>query len=126
MHSRFHGRCADAGLSPQEQYRAGRRELLATSFEDMERAIRTQLAGMLGHAGFDVAREIEAITVNRWGHGYARMYAGHADPDYGPGEAPHLKGRRPFGRIRVANSDAGARAMIQTAIDQAHRAVEEL
>jgi spermidine dehydrogenase len=114
------------GLSRREQYRAGRRELLTTSFEDMERALRAQLAGMLGEVGFDPARDIEALTVNRWGHGYAFSYAGHTDPDYAPDEYPHVRGRRPFGRIRIANSDAGASAMVQSAIDQAHRAVEEL
>jgi spermidine dehydrogenase len=116
----------DEGLSRREQYRAGRHELLTTPFEDMERAIRAQLAGMLGEAGFDPAREIEAITVNRWGHGYAWRYAGHADPDYAPDEYPHVRGRRPFGRIRIANSDAGARALLPSAIDEAHRAIEEL
>jgi len=114
------------GLSRREQYRAGRRELLATSFEAIERAIRTQLAGMLGDGGFDPALDIEAITVNRWGHGYAWSYAGHADPEYAPDEYPHVRGRRPFGRIRIANSDAGARALLPAAIDEAHRAVEEL
>jgi spermidine dehydrogenase len=53
-------------------------------------------------------------------------YTGHADPDYAPDEYPHVRGRRPFGRIRIANSDAGARALLPSAIDQAHRAVEEL
>ena len=114
------------GLSRQEQYRAGRRELLTTSFEEMERNIRTQLAGMLGEAGFDPAREIEGITVNRWGHGYAWLYAGHSDPEYAQDEYPHVRGRQPVGRIRIANSDAGASALVPSAIDQAHRAIEEL
>jgi spermidine dehydrogenase len=35
-------------------------------------------------------------------------------------------GRRPFGRIAIANSDAGAGAFMNEAIDQARRAVEEL
>jgi spermidine dehydrogenase len=116
----------DAGLSRREQYRAGRRELLTTSFETLERAIRAQLAGMLGSEGFDPARDIEAITVNRWGHGYAWSYTGHADPAYGPDEFPHVRGRQPFGRIRIANSDAGANALLPIAIDQARRAIEEL
>jgi spermidine dehydrogenase len=116
----------DQGMSRAEQYRAGRQELLATSFEDMERAIRSQLAGMLGEAGFDPASDILAITVNRWGHGYAWGYAGHSDPDYAPDEYPHVRGRRPFGRIRIANSDAGASAFLPNAIDQAQRAIDEL
>ena len=32
----------------------------------------------------------------------------------------------PFGRIAVANSDAGALDTVDSAIDQAHRAIEEL
>jgi spermidine dehydrogenase len=116
----------DVGLTPREQFRAGRRELLRTSFEEMERSTRTQLAGMLGEAGFDPALDIEAITVNRWPHGYAYGYTGHADPKYAEDEYPHVRGRRPFGRVAIANSDSGARAMLDCAIDEAYRAVEEL
>jgi spermidine dehydrogenase len=35
-------------------------------------------------------------------------------------------GRKPFGRISIANSDAGGQAYTDTAIDQAYRAVSEL
>ena len=48
------------------------------------------------------------------------------DPEYGPGEAPHEIGRQRFGRIAIANSDAGASAYLDAAIDQAWRAVGEL
>ena len=41
-------------------------------------------------------------------------------------ERPCVIGRQPFGRIAIANSDAGARAYTDVAIDQAYRAVEEL
>ena len=43
-----------------------------------------------------------------------------------PGEAPHERGRRRFGRIAIANSDAGARACLDRAIDEAARAIGEL
>ena len=59
------------GLSAQEQWRAGRADLLATTFETFEREIRDQLNRVLSAGGFDAARDIEAITVNRWPHGYA-------------------------------------------------------
>jgi spermidine dehydrogenase len=114
------------GLPPSEQSRVGRRELLVTSFETIEREIRTQLGGMLGKAGFDPARDIEAITVNRWPHGYAWSPNPLFDPDYAPGEAPFERGRARFGRIHIANSDAGGRAYVDEAIDQAWRAVGEL
>lgn len=114
------------GLPPDEQSRAGRYELLGTSFETIEREIRTHLGGMLGSGGFDPARDIEALAVNRWPHGYARTPNTAFDPAYAPGEAPHEIGRRRFGRIAIANSDAGARAYLDGAIDEAWRAVGEL
>ncbi len=98
-------------------------EMFTTSFETIERQTRTHLAGMLGEGGFDPARDIGAITVNRWPHGYAPWFS---EEDYPPGEAPHVLGRQRFGRITIANSDAGANAMIEAAIEQAYRAVEEL
>ena len=114
------------GLPPQEQSRLGRHLLLGTPFEMIEREIRGHLAGMLGAGGFDSARDIEAIAVNRWPHGYAFTSNPLFDPDHGPGEAPHEIGRQRFGRIAIANSDSGARAYLDCAIDQAWRAVGEL
>jgi len=116
----------DAGPTPSEQYRAGRHELLATPFETMEREIRSQLAGTLAGGGFDPARDIAAITVNRWPHGYAYWPNPLTDPVYAAGQAPCEIGRQRFGRIAIANSDAASRALIDAAIDQAHRAVGEL
>jgi spermidine dehydrogenase len=72
------------------------------------------------------ARDIAGITVNRWPHGYAYEYNPLFDPDWEPGRAPHEIGRARFGRIAIANSDAGAAAYTDSAIDQAHRAVQEL
>lgn len=114
------------GMPPREQSRAGRFQLLDTSFETIEREIRTHLGGMLGAGGFDPGRDIEAIAVNRWPHGYAFEPSPLFDPAYGPGEAPHEIGRQRFGRITIANSDAGASAYLSAAIDQAWRAVGEL
>jgi len=114
------------GLSMRDQFRAGRIELMATPFEKFERNIRDQLARMLGGAGFDSARDIEAITVNRWAHGYAYTPNSLFDPDWKEGEQPWVLGRKPFGKIAIANSDAGASAYSDVAIDQAWRAVNEL
>jgi spermidine dehydrogenase len=114
------------GLPARDQHRAGRMELLATTFETMERSIRDELGRMLGGGGFDPARDIEAITVNRWAHGYAYYYNTLFDPDWSEDERPCVVGRQPFGRIAIANSDAAASAYTQAAIDQAHRAVGEV
>ncbi len=114
------------GLPQRDQHRAGRAELMRTPFSTFERNIRDQLSRMLGPAGFDPAGDIEGITVNRWAHGYAYGYNSLFDPDWAEGEQPWVVGRKPFGRIAIANSDAGASAYTDTAIDQAYRAVQEL
>jgi spermidine dehydrogenase len=114
------------GLPERDQHRAGHLEILTTSFETFEQKIRDQLTRILGAGGFDAARDIGAITVNRWPHGYAYEYNPLFDPDWPEGRAPHEVGRAPFGRITIANSDAGASAYTDSAIDQAYRAVQEL
>ena len=114
------------GLPFRDQNRAGRYELMQTPFAKFERNIRDQLVRMLGGAGFDLANDIVGITVNRWAHGYAYTPFGPDLPDWKPGEEPWVRGRQPFGRITIANSDAGASAYTDVAIDQAYRAVGEL
>ena len=114
------------GAPRRDQYRAGRYELQMTSFEKIERNTRDQLQRMLGAAGFDAARDVAAITANRWGHGYAYEYDSYSDRDLPPGPRPNVIGRAPFGRITIANADSGARAYTDAAIDEAHRAVNEL
>jgi spermidine dehydrogenase len=114
------------GLPARDQFRAGRMELMGTPFSQFERSIRDQLARMLGGAGFDPARDIDGITVNRWAHGYAYAPNPLFDPAWKEAEKPWIIGRQPFGRIAIANSDAGASAYTDVAIDQAHRAVTEL
>jgi spermidine dehydrogenase len=109
--------------SPREQRLAGRREMFGTSFETIERETRKQLAGALAEGGFDPAEDIAAITVNRWGHGYANWGSPFVDEDF---EDTLVVARRRLGRIAIANSDAGGDATIDAAIDQAYRAVAEL
>jgi spermidine dehydrogenase len=117
--------CSPGGTS-REQHAAGRYDLLSTTFETFEREIRSQLARVLGGGGFDPAEDILGITVNRWPHGYAYEYNSLWDPIFPPGEAPFEIGRKPFGRIHIANSDAQAYAYTNAAIDQAYRTVEEI
>jgi spermidine dehydrogenase len=115
------------GLPGREQHRAGQRELYTSTFDTFERNVRDQLARMLGAGGFDPARDIVALTVNRWPHGYAYQYNSLWDPfwiDGGP--QPCVAARQPSGRIAIANADAAAYAYTDAAIDQAHRAVGEV
>ena len=114
------------GLPAREQHRLGRLELLTTPFATFERHIRDELGRMLTPAGFDPARDIVAITVNRWPHGYAYEYNPLWDPEKAPEDEPCVLARQPFGRITIANSDAAAYAYTDAAIDQGYRAVQEL
>lgn len=115
------------GLACKEQYQAGRYELLSTPFDVFERNLRDQLGRILGAGGFDPAKDIQAITVNRWPHGYAYEYNPLFEPlDRPPSERPCVIGRQPFGRIHVANSDADGHAYTNIAIDQGYRAVQEI
>jgi spermidine dehydrogenase len=113
------------GLNMREQFRAGRAKLYATSFADFEREIRDELGRMLGPAGFDFDRDVTAITVNRWPHGYAYTPTTLYDDPVHQAEITRTA-RQKIGRIAIANSDAGWDAYTHVAIDQAHRAVHEL
>ncbi|MBV9571852.1 MAG: NAD(P)/FAD-dependent oxidoreductase [Alphaproteobacteria bacterium] len=115
------------GLPERDQHRMGRMELLETPFTTYEAKIRDQLNRMLSGGGFDSARDIVAITVNRWPHGYAYEFNPLFD-DFSlpPEKRANVVGRQRFGKIAIANSDSGAAAYTDSAIDQAHRAVQEL
>jgi spermidine dehydrogenase len=114
------------GLPMRDQNRAGRAELLQTPYAKFERNIRDQLERMLASTGFDAANDVVGITVNRWAHGYAYTPNSLFEPGWKEGEQPWIVGRKPFGRITIANSDAGVSAYTDVAIDQAYRAVGEL
>jgi spermidine dehydrogenase len=101
------------GAPPVEQFREARYRMLELQFNDYEAEIREHLGGMLPQASFDFDRDVKSISINRWAHGYA-----YGDP--GP------IGRQPFGRITIANSDAVDNNSVQSAVDQAWRAVQEL
>jgi spermidine dehydrogenase len=122
-------------LFAREQFRLGRHELLGMSFETFERNIRDQLNRMLKDGGFDSARDIKGIIVNRWPHGYAVGYNYESEMMgwnfSNQQECPEekklwLSGRVRYGRIAFANSDADASAMSEAAIEQGYRATQEL
>jgi spermidine dehydrogenase len=75
------------------------------SFEAFESNAREALTRMLGSAGFDADRDIAAITVNRWGHGYSYMEDSLFDPPVS-GPEPNQIARQRVGRVAIANSDA--------------------
>jgi spermidine dehydrogenase len=114
------------GLPAKDQYRVGRAKLMEMSYDNFEEDIYSHLDGMLGPYGFDAEREIAAITLNRWPHGYAYEFEGiGVDGNYDRHNGPHITGRAQIGRISIANSDSEAYAYVDGAIDAADRAVGE-
>ncbi len=110
-----------------EQWRAGRQHLLSTPFSEFEYNVRDQLDQALSGAGFDAERDIHAITVNRWPHGYPYKTQLLWEPDWADEESkPWVIGRKRYGRISIANSDAGALSGTRSAINQGYRAVQEV
>jgi len=120
------------GLPVHEQFQAGRRALLETPFETFERNVRDQLGRILGPGGFDPARDIAGITVNRWSHGYAySVDAESGDVAWWPQRwrherRPWIDARQRVGNIAFAGTDAASNAMTESAIEEAHRAVHSL
>jgi spermidine dehydrogenase len=123
----WHGGAArDPALDPRERLRQGRHAMLARPFEAYEAEVRAQFVQAWGAHGFDPDRDIAAITVNRWPHGYAWEYTDRwDDPAWSRGAGPHVIGRQQLGRISIANSDSEAFAYLDGAIDAAYRAVHE-
>jgi len=120
----FGGPLVNVGLA--EQARAARAQMLDMPFEDYESEVRRVLQSLLGTGGFDAARDILAITVNRWPHGYARDHLDLEDANWNVEPGPEVVGRQSLGNIAIANSDAAADAYTHAAIDQAWRAVNDL
>lgn len=110
----------------RDQFNAGRWELFGLSFEDLERSMRDILQRVLGPGGFDAARDIEGITINRWAHGYAYEYMRPWDKFWPDGPLPVETARKAWGRVAIANADSGAYAYAHSAMDQAIRAVRDL
>lgn len=116
---------AAPGTSARDQARLGQAALMAMPFADFEARIRDQLDRMLGEGGFRSGRDIRAITVNRWSHGYSWSFNSLCDADQDEEGIPALARQR-AGRVTMANADAGWSPYAHAAIDQAWRAVREL
>ena len=114
---------AIAGTPPIEQFRESRYRMLGLQFKDYEKEIRAHLSGMLPKESFDFERDVESITVNRWAHGYVYSGSRLYDSDL---KGMAKKGRKPFGRITIANIDSAPSSYAHVAIEQAWRAVKEL
>jgi spermidine dehydrogenase len=112
------------GIDMRSRLRAARGTLYATPFDTFEAKARDELTRLLGPGGFDAQRDIVAITVNRWGHGYS--YSGSPDDKEGDDERLPKAARRRAGQVAFANADAAWDPYVHAAIDEARRAVGEL
>jgi spermidine dehydrogenase len=110
---------------PRAGLRAARKKLFGLKIEDYERHIRDDLTRMLGPGGFDAERDIAAITVNRWSHGYSYGPNTLMEPE-DVGQRSMERARSPQGHVTIAGSDAGWDPYAHSAFEQAHRAVSEL
>lgn len=113
------------GLPLKQQGIAGRVEMLGTSFIEYERQIREQMTNMFASGGFDPARDIAAITLNRWGHAYVNPGPGFKFGVAG-GAAPADVIREPIGRIAIGHSELRGHQNWTGAAAEGRRAVEVL
>ena len=114
------------GQSTEQQGHMGRAELISTPFRDYERQIRQQFTDMFASSGFDAARDIAGIILNRWGHAYLSPAPGFffgKDGKPAPGDVLRAA---PFGRIAFANTDLSGVADHRSSIIEADRAVGQL
>ena len=105
------------GHDMRTQARIGRGKLLGTTFADFERAIRSDLDRMLGKGGFDAGRDILAITVNRWSHGYSYTPSSLSTM-WSDMQAQDRRCRAKVGNIAFANSDTAWDAYAHSAMSE--------
>ncbi len=104
-------------------WRTGRAALHETTFADFEARAFDELGRILGKS-FHAQRDVAAVTVYRWAHGYAYGFNSLFDKE-STTPVPSVA-RQPVGRVTIANSDAAMSAYAHAAIDEAARAVSEM
>ena len=109
------------GLSLVDQGHAGRARLFSTSYKSYETQVRQQMVKLFAGAGFDPARDIAGIVMNRWGHAYCNAGPGFYTPKDGkPTPADQL--RQPIGRLTFAHSELNGNQHWPIAAAEGHRA----
>ena len=114
------------GQSTEQQGHMGRAELISTPFREYERQIRQQFTDMFARSGFDPARDIAGIVLNRWGHAYLSPAPGFFFGKNGRPAAGEVLRAAPFGRIAFANTDLSGVADHRSSLIEADRAVAQL
>ncbi len=114
-----------AGMPLREQTVQGRWRLFSTPFADYERQIRAQMVRQFGSAGFDPARDIAGIVLNRWGHARRAQPPGFYFGRNGV-MAPREIIERGFGRVAIGHSELNGHQSVGGAIQQGYRAAEHI
>jgi len=113
------------GADAASQGATGRALLLSSSFADYERQIREHMNEMFAGAGFDAARDIAGIILNRWGHAYLAPEPGFRFGRDGRPAPPDVI-REPVGRIAIGHSELRGHQYWTGAAGEGRRAVELL
>ena len=113
------------GLTKKEQGAMGRAEILGTTFADYERQIREQMVAMFSDTGFDPAKDIAGIILNRWGHAYVNPGLGFRFGANGETAPPDIL-RKQYGRIAIGHSELRGHQYWSGAAGEGRRAVESL
>lgn len=108
------------GLPAREQAAIGRQEILSLALDDYESWVRDDLQKVFGPFGFDAERDIAALSVCRWGHGYA-----YPDPGFLTDGARNVAAA-PEGRVFYANTDLDGFSHLSGAIGHGHRAATQV
>lgn len=113
------------GQPVAQQTVSARMALFGMSFRDIELAVREQFTKMFASSGFDAARDIAAITANRWGHAYVVCPPYFAFGRNGQ-RAPREIVRAGYGRILFAHSELECAQMWEGAVAEGERAVKQM
>jgi spermidine dehydrogenase len=112
------------GLAPRAQVTRGRVELLTTSYPQFEQKITAQMMELFAPSGFDPARDVAGLILNRWGHAYSVPFPGFFGG--ASGRAPRDVIRNRHGRVAFAHSELVGWQHWGPAADEGRRAVGQL
>ncbi|HET9370504.1 MAG TPA: FAD-dependent oxidoreductase [Vicinamibacterales bacterium] len=108
-----------------EQLSSGRARLLQTSYADYERLIRRHMTRLFAGAGFDAARDIAGIILNRWGHARLVQPPGFYFGRDGKPSAREVVAKG-YGRVAIGHSELNGHQSATGAMAQGHRVAEQV
>ncbi len=118
--------------NPATDGQRARAMLLQTPFKVYEDALRQDLNRAFGRYGFDFDRDVESLSLYRWGHALCVPYVGwtFGPPKTGPNgvertEGNRQKGRKQIGRISFGAQDTEGAPAAENAIYAGSRTARE-